>query len=404
MAPVQFPPPVNRCVHVALIKDYSRGGYSKNLMVVSQIAAIVSDAAVVSQQRIHSGIKKGCHRKIYADPVLLRNLTELGVINPQATRVLLASCNAVASAMAKIAAFRPMSSVIRSLISSPMRGAGVVGAGVAGVARVGQTPHNQVPATTPNLSTATQSVVGGLAVPRAPSRQDNQLGAVADASTGPVLRNDFGAASAKATSGVAQPGSHVKPGHARLQQPAVPGARFFFPYNDAMPETLHACELTPEEKDLRYRYGLLDKRTNLPQDVPFASERPALEAWCTTPVLTRRPAEFAALSSETLRTCINVASRYLGFCFLKCNVPRDSLSLLLFTNQVTALAVVRALGGCARVSLDGQLGWAGSVGVQGLTWNTRCLCHKKSGGLMRAGLKHANMQPLHRWLFTSDRS
>jgi hypothetical protein len=97
------------------------------------------------------------------------------------------------------------------------------------------------------------------------------------------------------------------------------------------PKSLEKQQLTPAQ--LRDRIGLCDKRQPLPDIVPYSHQEAPFKDWCTRPVDLQREKGLKALSAESLRDCLGVVSRFLGYCFQYHIVPPQDLSLELFSNQ-----------------------------------------------------------------------
>jgi hypothetical protein len=93
------------------------------------------------------------------------------------------------------------------------------------------------------------------------------------------------------------------------------------------------AQLLADGRNLATKYGILDKRSPLPKSATLSYEMDSYEKWNRTPLLATRPLKFPALNMETLRGHKSTVSRYLAFCEAVCGVPREDLTLELFSNQ-----------------------------------------------------------------------
>lgn len=112
------------------------------------------------------------------------------------------------------------------------------------------------------------------------------------------------------------------------------GRIHFFP-PDPFPSTLKRVALTADENNPRLRFGIEDKRVKIPHEIPLAHEKEAFRTWSTVPFESKRPSTMSALTAESFRSAYGLVSRYIGYCSWKMKVPPSSLSLLLFSNQVS---------------------------------------------------------------------
>ena len=135
------------------------------------------------------------------------------------------------------------------------------------------------------------------------------------------------------TAGASPPSAGAGPAPGPQPRPPFQGpfSRLFYPMGAPFPKSLEKQQLTPAQ--LRDRIGLCDKRQPLPDIVPYSHQEAPFKDWCTRPVDLQREKGLKALSAESLRDCLGVVSRFLGYCFQYHIVPPQDLSLELFSNQ-----------------------------------------------------------------------
>lgn len=318
-----------------LVRDtYKDDTASTNFLVVQQVKDELSrHSLILPGRKLDSWLAARSNLKVTVecDTLLLGLLKSLGVVQPQASRVKLASVAAIYTALQRHPVLRFLVEPVKQLrLEVPPLG---------GTSPIVTNQHLQQ---RPPIRTPLRPA--GVGLSSVAASEDNGGGTIPEMPKAGIGTNPRGAGASTSGHGAANATAA-----ACSRGAATPAVQQMYytsqqPFPTALPQR---TDWDNVGGNTRLRFGLLDgfrrlhsKQQNLsprkclPRQCPYRAELKAYEPWCLAPMNLGEGGK-AGITPKTLHGYLSTISKFLGFSYKILGVQLPFLSLRLVTNQVS---------------------------------------------------------------------